>query len=69
MVSLEQRIHAVGEVLARQVKAGMQIAESTDTEPCKPLQNFQNTNQVTESNRGQSQISVEGRNDAEHLVR
>ncbi|XP_053341877.1 putative ATP-dependent RNA helicase TDRD12 [Clarias gariepinus] len=69
VVSLEQRIHAVGEVLARKVKAGMQIAESTDTELCEPLQNFQNTNQVTESNRGQSQISVEGRNDAEHLVR
>ncbi|MCJ8736009.1 hypothetical protein PDJAM_G00254050 [Pangasius djambal] len=58
VASLEQRVQAAEEALASQVKAGMSIAECTDTEPCEILQKLQNTKQITEPNRGQNDCKV-----------
>lgn len=55
-MSLEQTVQAAAEALARQVKA----------ESCEP---FQNTSQITEPNRGQSEVSLKARLDAEHGVK
>ncbi|MCI4381893.1 hypothetical protein PGIGA_G00257340, partial [Pangasianodon gigas] len=68
VASLEQRAQAAEEALASHVKAGINITECTDTEPCEPLQNLQNTKQITEPNRGQSKVSLKAWPDAEHMV-
>ncbi|XP_034163027.2 putative ATP-dependent RNA helicase TDRD12 isoform X1 [Pangasianodon hypophthalmus] len=71
VASLEQRAQAAEEALASQVKAGINISERTDTEPCdpcEPLQNLQNIKQITEPNRRQSEVSLEAWPDAEHMV-
>lgn len=61
--SLKQKIQVAEEGLSCQVKAGISISECTNTEP---LQNLQNTNQITEPN---NDVSLEASHDAEHIVR
>lgn len=67
VASLEQRGQAAEEALASQVKAGINMPECTDSEPCEPLQNLPNTNQSTEPNKGRSKVSLEAWLDAEHM--
>ncbi|XP_053496879.1 putative ATP-dependent RNA helicase TDRD12 [Ictalurus furcatus] len=67
VASLEQRGQAAEEALASQVKAGINMPECTDSEPCEPLQNLPNTNQSTDPNKGQSKVSLEAWLDAEHM--
>lgn len=67
--SLEQKVQAAEEPLASQVKAGLNIVVCTDTEPCKPLQNLPDTNQITDPNGGKNNVSLEALIDPEHMDR
>lgn len=69
VASLEQRDQAAEDALASQVKAGTDIAECTNTEPCEPLRKLENTSHNTEPNEGQNKVSLETWQDAEHMVR